>query len=85
MTVALRPMCVYCQRFRETQPGFACDAFPAGIPSAIVLTTHDHRTPYPGDSGRQFLLRPRLAAAFHAWREQAALPPGPGGDDAHLS
>jgi len=40
--------CIYCARL---QPNAVCEAFPQGIPEAILLNWHDHRTPYPGDNG----------------------------------
>lgn len=49
------PMCLGCTHLdREDEDGFTCSAFPAGIPRAIVDSTHDHRLPYDGDGGVRF-------------------------------
>jgi hypothetical protein len=46
------PACVGCRYY--DQPEWACRVFPHGIPEAIRRGEHDHRSPYPGDSGLQF-------------------------------
>jgi len=43
--------CDLCKHAREND---TCDAFPDGIPEAILTGDFDHTTPYPGDHGIQF-------------------------------
>jgi hypothetical protein len=55
-------ICVWCTRFRrEVRDKNVCDAFPDGIPDAVILMEHDHRCPYPGDHGLRFDPRPGSA------------------------
>jgi len=51
------PLCWYCARLQEGPDEFNCEAFPDGVPAAIVDMVHDHRLPYPGDRGTLFLIR----------------------------
>jgi len=46
--------CASCQRFMRDFPGYACEAYPDGIPSEIIHAEHDHRKPFPGDHGLRF-------------------------------
>ena len=44
--------CVWCRH--RWANGQRCDAFPNGIPEAIIRNRHDHREAYDGDSGIRF-------------------------------
>ena len=48
--------CAFCKHYRA-EPGKTCDAFPTGIPDAIWLGEHDHRSAYPGDHNIHLELR----------------------------
>jgi hypothetical protein len=56
MTSLGMPICLGCRHFDRTAPGpgFACAAFPAGIPDAIIESRADHRVPFDGDGGIRF-------------------------------
>lgn len=68
MTIAAPPICDACSRLgpKPDGPGLACEAFPAGIPDAILVEGFDHRQAFDGDNGVRFQLEPgadgRLAA-----------------------
>ena len=48
-------ICIECKLKHKNQfIGWTCDAFPLGIPDAIVLMEHDHRRPFEGDDGVTF-------------------------------
>jgi hypothetical protein len=55
MTIGPAPICLGCRRFvvADREP-LTCDAFPSGIPEAIIMNGADHREPYPGDGGSLF-------------------------------
>lgn len=51
--------CVHFKGMLEPEEGLEygkdhCDAFPKGIPVAILTMEHDHTTPFEGDHGIQF-------------------------------
>lgn len=45
--------CTRCAHLRSSAV-WTCDAFPNGIPAAILTNKHDHTKPYPGDKGIRF-------------------------------
>lgn len=59
---------MFCARFRRAARGLTCDAYPDGIPDAIVYTRIDHRDPLLGDHGLRFeqdLAMPVLDGEFY--------------------
>lgn len=50
--------CFNCRHLREEPPsdgwGFACAAFPKGIPEEALTGNRDHREPVDGDHGVRF-------------------------------
>lgn len=48
--------CATCVHFhRQDLNGETCEAFPQGIPRAIIDGDHQHRTPFPGDHGIHYV------------------------------
>jgi len=67
MTSIVPIQCLACTRLRKKEG--ACTAFPDGIPKEI-LAGADHRKPFPGDHGKQFLQRndEKGHQAFEDWK-----------------
>ena len=66
MTTYLAPICLGCTHLRIQQPDqpLTCDAYPNGIPQAILHSGVDHRTPQPGDHGITFEPKDADAAEY---------------------
>ena len=54
MTSIAAPICAVCIHLLGDLRDPKCAAFPAGIPTEILLSKVDHRGPYPGDMGIVF-------------------------------
>lgn len=55
MTTGSAPICLGCRYLHEDdEEGFTCEAFPAGIPEAIIYGAADHHLPFEGDQGIQY-------------------------------
>lgn len=56
MTTYPPPICLMCKHNRGAQDniGATCDAFPDGIPEAILTSEFIHTQSHPGDHGIQF-------------------------------
>jgi len=52
--------CIACKHWVR---GGVCQAFPQGVPDAILTNEHDHREQYPGDNGIRFEPLEELANA----------------------
>jgi len=57
MTSVAVPICYSCTHLHPGD-GMMCDAYPDGIPEAILDSTADHRLPYEGDNGITFVQDP---------------------------
>jgi len=65
MTLFMTPLCALCKHFRGVDfPHATCEAYPEGIPSAILNWEHDHRVPFPDDRGILFEPRDNKADTF---------------------
>lgn len=55
MTSIMAPICMWCAHFERDAPGLHCSAYTDGIPDEIITSRVDHRKPYTGDNGVQFV------------------------------
>lgn len=72
-----QPQCLACARRREPVAGTiqVCDAFPQGIPMAIIRNQVDHREPQPGDHDLQWESLNGLPFPEHALAANLPKPP----------
>lgn len=47
----IEPQCMSCRHWHSLASVRTCDAFPDGIPAAIILNEVIHDSEYPGDHG----------------------------------
>lgn len=71
MTSMTQPICNGCARLAELD--MTCEAYPKGIPTPILDDTFDHRSPFAGDHGLQFLPGPLAGPVLAAVEEQRRL------------
>jgi hypothetical protein len=76
------PICLGCTRLRrlsDREPlKETCDAFPEGIPAAIVANEVDHRRPHENDRGLRFEPEDGAAAEYADLVFGALAQPGAG-------
>ena len=59
MTTVAVPICYSCAHLYDlAAEGMSCAAYPQGIPVQIIESEVDHRAPYAGDGGIQFVQNP---------------------------
>lgn len=51
--------CIHLHRTSEL-PGIRCDAYPNGIPKALLHGDADHNEPFPGDKGIRYERDPQF-------------------------
>jgi hypothetical protein len=64
MTSIVAPMCLWCRHYHRhpNRTRLTCDAYPQGIPDAIIESRADHRLTYPATTAcalRPWMPRPR--------------------------
>ena len=62
MTTVPVPICYSCGHLADVtlDAPMACAAYPTGIPIEILESVVDHRLPYRGDHGIQFVQNPAM-------------------------
>lgn len=75
MTTPSIPICESCAHLGPGPDGigFACDAFPSGIPAEIYPGGFDHRQPFAGDNGVRWRLSTEEGAAARLRAYEASL------------
>jgi hypothetical protein len=69
--------CHNCTHLNRAAVGYACEAFPQGIPSIIVLNQFDHRLPHPDDHGIRYEARDPLYETGFTEKPDATRQPDP--------
>jgi hypothetical protein len=75
MTMGGAFICDSCERFRmwDSEHDKAwCEAFPDGIPEAIIYGGADHRQPIHGDNGIRYLPDPERKDSLAAYEADVA-------------
>ncbi len=71
-------LCLSCKRAGfdggdVDPPPTVCEAFPDGVPRAILRNELDHHYPVEGDHGFMFVLNPERESFYEAWKEWVVL------------